>query len=294
MFVIALVGIATGWLLTRRLDHLRLAADHMARGDLSVRTALKGSSEIADLSRSFDAMAGRVEQVQTELRQTNADLEHRVEQRTTDLAASNKRLREALTTLEQAKDELVNREKLAGLGALVAGIAHELNTPIGNCLTVASSIDSEVADLIGSKPSMAQHAPRMAENLSHLRDGTSLMVRNLSRAAHLISSFKQVVADQTSAQRRVFDLKSSLEEILAMLSPLLPKARVHVTTDFADEVTMDSYPGPLAQVITNLVSNAMTHAFDGRAGGAISLSSRPDGPRAVLLRFSDNGTGIKR
>jgi len=209
------------------------------------------------------------------------------------LQRANMELAATLTTLNMAQEELVRSEKLAALGSLVAGIAHELNTPIGNSLMVASTLVDQTrvmtegfADGSGMKRSTLD---------AYLKDSAKagdILVRNLFRAANLVTSFKQVAVDQTSSQRRIFSLAEVVSEILLTLSPTLRKTAFEVVQDIPADLTLDSYPGPLGQVITNLINNALLHGFEGRHTGKVSLSALRNREGLIELSVKDDGIGI--
>jgi len=219
-----------------------------------------------------------------EMLRLNATLEQRVEERTRELSAT-------LEQLTTAQDELVRSEKLSALGSLVAGIAHELNTPIGNSLTVASTLQDHVRDF---KAEMAQglkrsHLDRFIESTSQ---GASILMNGLRHAADLVSSFKQVAVDQTSLNRRRFDLRDTVGEVLMTLGPSLRKTTHTVENLVPESIAMESYPGPLGQIITNLVNNAVLHAFENREQGIITIEAKPLDGQRVQLQLRDNGQGI--
>jgi PAS domain S-box-containing protein len=216
--------------------------------------------------------------------QLNATLEHRVQERTQELSAT-------LVQLTAAQSELVRAEKMSALGSLVAGIAHELNTPIGNSLTVASTLEDN-AHRFADDMATGLTRSRLDEFVTSTRQGAGILMRGLQHAAELVSSFKQVAVDQTSLNRRSFDLHATVHEILLTLGPTIRKYGHTVECDVAPDIIMDSYPGPLGQVVTNLINNALIHAFgDGRQGRVVLLASPgPDG--TVQLQVSDNGVGI--
>lgn len=228
---------------------------------------------------------------QQEIVELNTQLEARVVQRTAELQSANHELLQTLETLQRAKDQLVQSEKLAALGALVAGVAHELNTPIGNGLTVASSLESKVQDF---EQLLAKGLKRseLQSFLDDTRLAADILVRNLVRAGALISSFKQVAIDQTSSHRRRFALASAVSEILLTLGPTLQQSACTVTTEVPDGLWLDSYPGPLGQVLTNLINNAIVHGFD--TGQAGSITVRAWAPKAglVCVEIRDTGRGI--
>lgn len=219
-----------------------------------------------------------------QLRQLNETLESRVAERTEELQMTIDRLKHTQASLVQA-------DKLASLGALVAGVAHELNTPIGNSLTVASTMETYVK---GFESDVARGLTRSALDsfVSSAREGTDILMRSLRRAAELVSSFKQVAVDQTSTNRRRFDLRQTVDEIMLTLGPAIRKTTHHVVIDIPGEITMESYPGPLGQVLTNMVNNALFHGFDGRENGTVTIAAAVLADDAIRLTVRDDGVGI--
>jgi PAS domain S-box-containing protein len=256
---------------------------------MSTRTFVEPERTLV-LFTYFDITERR--RAQEEIQELNAALEARVTRRTADLERTNQELSMTLASLQTAKDQLVQSEKMAALGALVAGVAHELNTPIGNGLTVASSLHYRVEQF---DTLMTQGLKRsdLQAFLEDTRQAADIITRNLSRAGTLVTSFKQVAVDQTSSKRRKFSLASLVSEILLTLSPTLRKSACAVTVDVADSLQMDSYPGPLGQVLTNLINNALIHGFPENQTGTIAITARmEDGDRAVL-QVQDDGRGIQ-
>jgi signal transduction histidine kinase len=212
------------------------------------------------------------------------------ELRTAKDAAEN-----ALERLTATQETLLIAEKMASLGQLVAGIAHEINTPIGTALTAASFLSEKTRALHEAIASNRLKRSTLSDYAEMARDSTGFILSNLTRAAELIHSFKQVSVDQTSDERRRFDLGAYLEEILISLHPRLKRGNHTLTLDCPEKIEMDSYPGALFRIFTNLVVNALTHALEGnpdRPTGCMVLTARPDGPDHVLLTFSDDGQGI--
>jgi signal transduction histidine kinase len=178
------------------------------------------------------------------------------------------------------------------LGSLVAGVAHELNTPIGNCLLVASTVQDNSKEIIVKLGAQNLRKSELDSYCKDMKSSSEIMMRSLTSAASLISSFKQVAVDRTSEHRRTFDLRRVLQDILATLHIRIVHAGHAITLDVPAAIKMDSYPGSLGQVITNLIENAILHAFDqGQAGMMTIKVSQPE-PQRVLLQFSDNGGGI--
>jgi signal transduction histidine kinase/PAS domain-containing protein len=226
------------------------------------------------------------------LREFNTRLEQKVAERTEALQKALHELGTVIENLQQTQDELIRSEKLASLGAMVAGIAHELNTPIGNSLMLATHMLASSQKML----TMLTTGMKRSTLEEFLNDGATandVLVRNLHKAAELVASFKQVAVDQTSSQRRGFDLAEMVGEVVTALSPSLRKSQCQIVLDLAAEIRMDSYPGPLGQVITNLINNAMIHGFAGRDEGTVTLSSRLAVEQdRVALSVSDNGNGI--
>ncbi len=216
----------------------------------------------------------------------NVELEQRVTTRTLELS-------EALQTLQETQSELIQSEKLASLGSMVAGIAHELNTPVGNALMVSSALADQQrqfeADVEGGlSRSILNHF------LSTLHESAEILDRNLRRTADLINSFKQVAVDQTSEQRRKFYLHEVAREVLVTMSPTLRKSSHHMNNEVPEGILLDSFPGPLEQVLMNLTNNSLRHAFEGRTDGQIFLRASVLPENWVQIRFVDDGIGISQ
>ena len=226
-----------------------------------------------------------------ELSELAASLERRVVERTEALRKSNDELAATLSTLQRAQSELVRSEKLAALGSLVAGVAHELNTPIGNCITVASTLDEQVAHFVESLEQGVRRST-LESFTGSARLAADILLRNLRRASELVVSFKQVAVDQTSSQRREFTLEEVVAEILLTLQPTIRKSPVVVDYEIPQEIVCDSYPGPLGQVLANLINNALLHAFEGRDQGTIRINARKLTDTHFELSVADDGEGI--
>lgn len=218
------------------------------------------------------------------LHQLNETLESRVSERTAELVTT-------INRLKQTQASLVQADKLASLGALVAGVAHELNTPIGNSLTVASTLENQAK---GLEADVAKGLTRGALDafVSSAREGTDILMRSLLRAAELVSSFKQVAVDQTSTNRRLFNLLHTVEDILLTVGPTVRKTSHRVVTDIPPDIILESYPGPLGQVLTNMINNALLHGFEGREQGTITIAAETRGADQVQVTVHDNGIGI--
>ncbi|MBK3733249.1 PAS domain-containing protein [Azospirillum brasilense] len=201
-------------------------------------------------------------------------------------------LETAYADLKETQDSLVQAEKMASLALLVAGVAHEINTPVGIAYSCSTHLASKTQTLTEAFAKGALKKSDLTAYVAAAGESARLIEQNLTRAAELIQSFKRVAVDQTSQERRRFDLRSYLDEIITSLGPRLRKSPHRMSVACPDGITMDGYPGALSQVITNLVINALTHAFpDGREGAmALTVEELPDGE--LDIRFSDDGVGI--
>ncbi|MDY7539754.1 ATP-binding protein [Undibacterium sp. RTI2.1] len=234
----------------------------------------------------------RQREIEREIQEINQELESRVQRRTLNLEQTNTELANAMETLKLTKDELVRSEKMAALGSLVAGVAHELNTPIGNSVTVASTLQHKTQELAREISSGKIRRSTLDAYLDSSFMGTELLMRNLALARDLVISFKQVAVDQASNQRRRFDLKNTLADVVVMLDPMYKNTPFVLEVALQDGIQMDSYPGPLGQLITNFVTNALAHAFEGRNHGTMRLTTKLQQEDMVEITFSDNGVGI--
>jgi C4-dicarboxylate-specific signal transduction histidine kinase len=225
------------------------------------------------------------------LEKLNDELEARVEQRTEALDLSNRELQVSLRELRDAQEQLVHAEKMAALGGLVAGVAHEINTPLGIGVTAASYLEQETRKLgveLEEKRLTAEGLHRFRQSAL---ESCQLILRNLMRADKLVKSFKQVAVDQSSEQKRRIDLASYLSEIMSSLHPTLKRTQHEVSIDCPEGLELTTYPGALYQIIVNLVMNSLTHAFPNRNDGHITIRARRVGD-SVVLGYRDDGVGM--
>jgi ligand-binding sensor domain-containing protein/signal transduction histidine kinase len=198
---------------------------------------------------------------------------------------------QAYRQLKDVQGQLAAQEKLASLGSLVAGVAHELNTPIGNSLLMASTLHDKTVDLSIALDTAALRRSELLGYIGSAREASELIMRSLHQAADLVNSFRQVSVDQASAQRRRFDLARACQEIVATLMNKVRIAGHVLEIDVPAGITMDSYPGPLGQVLINFVNNALLHAFEG-PGGSMRLTAELLAGDWVRIAFGDDGRGI--
>ncbi len=245
-------------------------------------------SEFRELVAAFELSTReqqRLVRVSDRLQAQLSDANHELERRRSEAEA-------ALESLREAQEAMVQSEKLASLGALVAGVAHEINTPVG----IAVSCASHLADATQALRRRAEEGElgkaEFARYLTTAIDTTDLILGNCERASQLIAGFKQVAVDRASAERRGVNLAAYIQDTLVSLQPKLRPSGHAVAVNCPGDLELDSYPGVLSQILSNLVMNALTHAFaDGRPGDMAITVDLPT-PDTVRLCFTDNGRGM--
>jgi len=196
-----------------------------------------------------------------------------------------------LTPLKNAQAQLVQSEKMASLGTLVAGVAHEMNTPMGVALTIASQLIQDRDQLAENYKSKTMTREMLDRYMEQAGEGLGIILKNLTVAANLVRSFKQVSADQASEEPRRVNLGGYIEDILRNVHPVIRRAGIEVALDLDDDIEVELLTGALSQVITNLVQNAAMHAFENVSEPRLMISCRREGAQ-VLIRCQDNGRGM--
>lgn len=323
--IVALLTLAVGLVIPSIIafsaTEISKAADHLAKGTLAdfsrAMLALSrgdlekakaeiniqpvpqhSEDEIGIMARSFNALQQEVANAATglqgarrgliksrrELKEINIHLEERVIERT-------KALQAALDDLSATQDQLIDSKRLAALGGLVAGVAHEINTPIGICVTAASQLDTEFKTL---SKAVENNELKRQDLLDFLQSGSetvTLIESNLKRGSDLIRSFREIAADNTSEVYRVFPLKSYLEDVILSLKPILKTTKIKVNINCDEELTLTSYPGVIFRIIAILVTNTIVHGYDKDQPGTISIKATTDDSKVTIV-YSDDGKGI--
>ncbi len=209
-----------------------------------------------------------------------------------EIESANLELKQTLSMLQATQTQLVQSEKMAALGGLVAGVAHEINTPVGVGVTAASSLRNSAVRL----STLFKDGKMMKADLEDFLDvseqSTQMILANLNRASNLIHSFKQVAVDQTSEATRQFNVRHYLDEIMTSLGPKLKQTQLRHTVRCPDDIVIDSYPGAMSQIVTNLVMNALTHAYAPGQAGTVEIDVERHGNR-LRFDFRDDGKGIE-
>ena len=227
-----------------------------------------------------------------ELELLNVSLESRVRERSAELERANDDLSHALQTLQRTQHDLLAAEKMASLGSLVAGIAHELNTPIGNSLLASTALGDRVNEFEAMLGGGTLRRSALSAYNDEVKLASGLISSSLNKAANLIASFKQIAVDQTNDQRREFNLLAVVLDTTATYSPRLRRANCGTAFDVPPELVLDSYPGGFYQIFNNLINNALAHAFEHMEHGTITVRAQELAGGMVEILFSDNGAGM--
>lgn len=258
------------------------------RKDGSIVHISKNVQAIMDENGNFAEILVSIRDL-SDLHQLNKDLDASKRQ----LEENFRNLEATLNDLKATQAQLVESEKLASLGSLVAGVAHEINTPLGISITAASTLDEELASLKENFQRNALKRSELEAFIEHAGKACNILNTNLQRASSLVRSFKQVAVDQTADELRKVNLASYLEEVLISIGPSFKRSGVSIVSDCDRDIEITTRPGAIYQVISNLIINAVTHAFDKSGDGKISIMAHRNG-NEILLQFSDNGKGIPR
>ena len=255
-------------------------------GDYSVRSNIVQNDEIGELAETFDEMLDTIEDnINT--------LDQKVQEKTKKLTLSNKELEKSIQQLKAAQTQLVESEKMASLGGLVAGVSHEINTPVGMALTGITHLIDQSEQLKNRYDNEEMSEDDFTNFLAEAKEIGGSIEFNLQRAANLVKSFKQVAVDQSSEELREFNAKEYTEEILTSLHNRLKKTKHKIELDIEPNLIIHNYPGAFSQILTNLIMNSVIHAYDKDDEGHINIRIERD-EKNITLTYTDDGKGISK
>lgn len=255
---------------------------------VTVKEALQKYQNEKKIKEQHDQLERQNEMLQKHLKEReriNEELELRVEERTVELQQS-------LQNLMNTQEQLIQSEKMAALGQLVAGIAHEVNTPLGICLTGVSHLLDQIKKLekLYKNSSMTQNDfERFLGSSERTED---VILRNLTHAVDLVQSFKQVAVDQSNYVKERFEIKKYLQLIMRSLEPKFKNIDADIVINCDDDLFLYGYPGIFSQIVTNLVINSLIHGFDGRKSGQIVFDFSENSDNWLVFKYRDDGSGI--
>ena len=267
--------------------------------DYSQRFNVMSFREIESVSEQLNILLGRTEKhiakqddTEQEVLKLNQELEDKVGKRTEALKESNQELLSTLEKLHQYQGQLVESEKMASLGDMVAGVAHEVNTPIGLGVTASTLLSDRLDEITTAYNDKTLRSSQLKKFLSDGQENIGIIIRNLNRAADLISSFKKVAVDQSNEEDRLFNVKELCNEVLLTLAPQIKNLPHEIIIDCPEELMIYSKPGPINQILINLILNSIIHGFENQEHGEINIHIMPMSEQ-LNIYYKDNGRGIE-
>ncbi|WP_438864681.1 ATP-binding protein [Neptunicella sp.] len=267
--------------------------------DYSTRADISNINELAILANAFNRLLARIQkhiqdqqEAEDEYRSLTINLEEKVNQRTVALKEANQELIQTLEKLHEFQRQLVQNEKMASLGDMVAGIAHEVNTPIGLGVTASTMMIDRINQIQQDFDNKTLKASALEKFLAESKENLNIVYRNLNRSADLISSFKQVAVDQNNEINRTFRVHQLIDEILLSLRPRLRQTKHNIVITCDEQLMVECKAGPLHQILINLIMNSLIHGFEFIEIGTINVSVEMPSNDKLCITYTDNGKGM--
>lgn len=264
---------------------LEQGASHLQHGDSGSAEAKAAYAALLDAFRNSYREKRRLIRVSDKLQEKLASLNE-------ELQSSKEAAEEALHRLRETQEELIQAEKMASLGVLVAGVAHEINTPVGTALASASFLAKQTERFQADYAAKTLRKSDLEKYVAHCAEASGLILSSCRRAAELIQGFKQVAVDQTSAERRTFALAAYIRDVLVSLGPRLKQTQHRIAIECPEDIVVDGSPGAFSQVLTNLILNSLIHGYDQDQAGTLSIRVEDIGDGRLRMRYADDGKGI--
>lgn len=275
----------------------------VAAGNLNVdEINVSSNDEIEELAKSFNVMMSKLKERTSQLTQSNdmlqqtneqlVEVNQQLDEYSKQSMNDNIILKKTLETLQITQAQLVQSEKMTATGRLVAGIAHEINTPIGIVLTASSHLNNKAEEFTSLVHSDRIKKSQLVDYANMCVETTEIIQINLKRAAKLVSSFKQVTVDQVTEEKRSFYVKEYFEMIVFSIQPQFKKTRIVINLECDPSLMINSYPGAFSQILTNFLMNSLLHAYDEDDEGIIKIEFKKEESMFKLI-YSDDGHGIR-
>jgi len=287
VYVIALSLLVLGYV--RRKTYLLKKENEILERKVKERTSV-----IEEQKEEIMAANSELEEQKEEVMATNSQLEEQkeeLEQQTEELIQQKEELQITLDRLKETQEQLIQSEKLAALGGLVAGVAHEINTPVGISVTAASNLVEETKVMADKYKTNKISKADFKEYLTTANQSAKLILANMERTAEMVQSFKQISADQSTGEKRRVVLRTYVEDILRSLYPKLKGRRIAMVLDIDPNLEVESYPGAISQIFTNLIINSLVHGYEEKEKGEITIQSEIQEGK-LIIQYSDSGKGI--
>lgn len=291
IFLLTIIIFVLGGWIEKPLAEIMNGVQNLGSGEVDFQELNNRKDEFNILAVSLEKVDRRIHAQTMLLIKDQQELEDKVKERTFELEKSTNELKETLEILTLSQKQLIESEKMSALGSLVAGVAHEINTPVGVSLTGITHIQAETKEIISAMNDESLGKNALFEYLEMVDKMAGSMHLSLLNAANLIRSFKQVAVDQHIEDKRTFDLREYCDEILLSLHNRLKQTRIRVSNNIEADILITSYAGIFSQIITNFIMNSLAHAFEKQQQGEIIISGNIQANN-LIMTYRDNGKGI--